>query len=225
MYSRKNGGFQGCFNGYVLIYISINLHSPFTKLTFIITWLKFTILKLFVTIDLAVMARQFITKQIPTRWCSFAQNGSFFKLFFFNPINLDLKIHFKLVLEWSEHSFIVENAKKSYQGSLILSNFVFWTMKECFDHSKTIFKWNFRSKFMGLKKKFEKRPILSKSIWKIVKLHRQYMYGSQQLTRGATFQAVDNGGDRNCHFLGFARISKFFGIVIVKDRSITIKLL
>ena len=36
------------------------------------------------------------------------------------------------------------------------------------------------------------------------------MYGSQQLTRGATFQAVDNGGDRNCHLLGFARISKFF---------------
>ena len=63
---------------------------------------------------------------------------------------------------------------------------------------------------MRLKEKFEKRPILSKSVWKIVKLHRQYMYGSQQLTRGATFQAVDNGGDRNCHFLGFARISKFF---------------
>ena len=61
-----------------------------------------------------------------------------------------------------------------------------------------------------LKKKFEKRPILSKSIWKLVKLHRQYMYGSQQLTRGATFQAVDNGADRNHHFLGFARISKFF---------------
>ena len=39
------------------IYIWINLHSPFTKLTFIITLLKFTILKLFVTIDLAVMAR------------------------------------------------------------------------------------------------------------------------------------------------------------------------
>ena len=38
------------------------------------------------------------------------------------------------------------------------------------------------------------------------------MYGSQQLTRGATFQAVDNGGDRNCHFLGFARISKFFAL-------------
>ena len=36
------------------------------------------------------------------------------------------------------------------------------------------------------------------------------MHGSQQLTRGATFQAVDNGGDRNCHFLGFTRISKFF---------------
>ena len=39
------------------------------------------------------------------------------------------------------------------------------------------------------------------------------MYGSQQLTRGATFQAVDNGGDRNCHFLGFARISKFFAYI------------
>ena len=36
------------------------------------------------------------------------------------------------------------------------------------------------------------------------------MHGSQQLTRGAIFQAVDNGGDRNCHFLGFTRISKFF---------------
>ena len=39
------------------------------------------------------------------------------------------------------------------------------------------------------------------------------MYGSQQLTRGATFQAVDNGGDRNCHFLGFACISKFFALL------------
>ena len=134
-----------------------------------------------------------------------------FSSFFLNPINLDLKIHFKLDLEWSEHSFIVKDAKKSYWGSLILSNFVFWTIKEHFDHSKTILKWNCRSKFMGFKKKFEKRPILSKSIWKIVKLHRQYMYGSQQLTRGTTFQAVDNGGDRNYHFLGFARISKFFG--------------
>ena len=36
------------------------------------------------------------------------------------------------------------------------------------------------------KKKFEKDQFLSKSIWQIVKLHRQYMYGSQQLTRGAT---------------------------------------
>ena len=40
------------------------------------------------------------------------------------------------------------------------------------------------------------------------------MYGSQQLTRGATFQAVDNGGDRNCHFLGLARISKFFCVIV-----------
>ena len=69
----------------------------------------------------------------------------------------------------------------------------------------------FQVKIYGIKKKvWKKRPILSKSIWKIVKLRRQYMYGSQQLTRGTTFQAVDNGGDRNCHFLGFARISKFF---------------
>ena len=45
------------------------------------------------------------------------------------------------------------------------------------------------------------------------------MYGSQQLTRGATFQAVDNGGDRNCHFLGFAHISKFFDIRLGKLES------
>ena len=115
---------------------------------------------------------------------------------FLNPINLDLKINFKLVLEWSEHFFIVKNAKKSYQGSLFLLNFIFWTIKACFDYSKTIFKWNFWSKLMRFKKK----------VWKLVKLHRQCMCNSQQLSRGAAFQAMDNGGDRSCHFLGFTCI-------------------
>ena len=46
------------------IYIWINLYNPFSKLTFIITLLKFTILKLFLAIDLAVMVRQFPKKYL-----------------------------------------------------------------------------------------------------------------------------------------------------------------
>ena len=68
-----------------------------------------TIWKLFVVMDLAVMATQFITKELQTRLCSYAQNGFFQN--FLNPINFDLKIHFKMVLEWSEHSFMVKNTK------------------------------------------------------------------------------------------------------------------
>ena len=41
----------------------------------------------------------------------FAQNRSFYKLIFFNPINFYLKFHLKMVLEWWEHSFIVKNKK------------------------------------------------------------------------------------------------------------------
>ena len=40
----------------------------------------------------------------------FAQNWSFFKLSC-NPINFDLKFHLKMVLEWSKHSFMVQNTK------------------------------------------------------------------------------------------------------------------
>ena len=47
--------------------------------------------------DLAVMATQFITKELQTRLYSYAQNGFFQKIL--NPINFDLKIHFKMVLE------------------------------------------------------------------------------------------------------------------------------
>ena len=36
-------------------------------------------------------------------------------------------------------------------------------MKECSDHPKTSLKWIFRSKLMGLKKKLEKRSILSEA--------------------------------------------------------------
>ena len=93
---------------YMHIYIWTNLINPFRELTFNITLYMLTTLKLFVAMDLDVIATQFILKDLfQTGWCSFAQNGSFFKIFF-NPFNFDLQIHFKMVLEWSEHSFIAK---------------------------------------------------------------------------------------------------------------------
>ena len=56
--------------------------------------------------DLVVLVTQITTKELQTRWCNFAQNGSLSNNFVY-PINFD----FKMVLEWLEHSVMVKIQK------------------------------------------------------------------------------------------------------------------
>ena len=58
---------------------------------------------------------------------------------------------------------MVQNTKFDEKSDPWKDVFAFLTMKECSDYSKTSLKWIFRSKLMGLKKKLEERPILSKA--------------------------------------------------------------
>ena len=58
---------------------------------------------------------------------------------------------------------MVQNTKFDKKSDPRYDFFAFFTMKECSDYPKTSLKWIFRSKLIGLKKKLEKRPILSKA--------------------------------------------------------------
>ena len=89
-------------------------------------------------------------------------------------IGLFLNFFFKYYKFWPEISFknVFRVIKALLHGSKYkiwekewssVGFFAFLTMRECSDHSKTSLKWIFRSKLMGLNKKLEKRPILSKA--------------------------------------------------------------
>ena len=80
------------------------------------------------------------------------------------------------------------------------------------DPPKIIFKWFYRLKLVGLKKKEQQKkdPFWGNLCGKVSSCIDN-VYVLHNMPPGAPpSTAVDNGGDRSCQFLGFARIYKFF---------------